>query len=82
MAVLDVWMMVTIGSGTQNVLHSPDQLSNLVCQGWGRGFESLRPLQLFLKNSIYYADRDGAKSASPPHILRRGSRGEAVGSIS
>ena len=52
------------------------------CQGRGRGFESLRPLQIFLKNSTLYADGDGANSASLPRIFCRGIRGEAVGSVS
>ena len=50
------------------------------CQGWGREFESLRPLQFFYIISIFYAGRGAAISASPLHILRRGSMGEAADS--
>jgi hypothetical protein len=49
------------------------------CQGWGRGFESLRPLQ----NSTCWSDAYlRLRLSLSPGLLRGGSRGEAVREIS
>ena len=49
------------------------------CQGWGRGFESLRPLQMSSRKSVRYekaaAKRPSSYLAWCPHGVHRGKRG-------
>ena len=45
------------------------------CQGWGRGFESLRPLQFFLSESMTSNGPLGRLVASPPRTPEPGKHG-------
>jgi hypothetical protein len=47
------------------------------CQGWGRGFESLRPVQISLRKSATWTSPSGPFFASPPWPAVQGKLREA-----
>ena len=60
---------------SSRMLGWPASLSAQPCQGWGRGFESLRPLQISSRKSTDCIGPSGPVSASPALEAKAGKQG-------